>query len=200
MVMGPTGALACSEYGTWSCTDSPCGGGGHGVTGVPTVPPPHAPAQPGPPTTPLRGLRRRSAPGSQQARGAWGSRPGPAAPLGDRGEAPGPAAPRRPPCTAAIATPGSHADASSPPCTPRGEGTYGHRRMATGRGATVWPAVWPARSPSHRGETEARRLRSLPKATQSGYKAQAPDRSMRGPPKVPSAWGRLRPARAPALP
>lgn len=108
MVMGPTGALACSEYGTWSCTDSPCGGGGHGVTGVPTVPPPHAPAQPGPPTTPLRGLRRRLAPGSQQAGGAWGSRPGPAAPLGDRGEAPGPAAPGRPPCTAAITTPGSH--------------------------------------------------------------------------------------------
>jgi hypothetical protein len=24
MVMGPTGALACSEYGTWSWTDIPC--------------------------------------------------------------------------------------------------------------------------------------------------------------------------------
>ena len=31
MAMGPTGALACSEYGTWSCTDIPCGGRGHGV-------------------------------------------------------------------------------------------------------------------------------------------------------------------------
>lgn len=54
MVMGPTGALACSEYGTWSCTDIPWGAEviGHRA---PTVPLPHA--QPECPTPTTRAQR-----------------------------------------------------------------------------------------------------------------------------------------------
>lgn len=72
------------------------------------------------------------------------------------------------------------ADASSPPCAPRG----GKGHMATDgwpqtEGPHMRAAVWPARLPSHRGETEAQRLSSLPKAAWSGCKAQAPDHSMK---------------------
>ena len=45
MVTGPTGTLACSEYGTWSCTDRPCGDRGHGVTVSPHSPSTQALAQ-----------------------------------------------------------------------------------------------------------------------------------------------------------
>ena len=77
MAMGPTGALACSEYGTWSCTDIPCGGRGHGSQRL----------QPGLPDTRFHESARGGEPWDHtRVREAWGSSPGPAALLSDCGE------------------------------------------------------------------------------------------------------------------
>lgn len=169
MVMGPTGALACSEYGTWSCTDSPCGGRGPGSWGAPTVH--HRPRPEHPDNTFLKGLKRRVTSESQQVGEAWGSSSGRAAPCMTVHKPRLSRAPSPRLCSGhcdpvqfkVVPAAWSQADTSRPPCAAQGDRSGGAKgQTEAGRCQTL--CVRPIRASTSQRETKAPRGCHLPKS------------------------------------